>query len=131
MAGFAAGWRRGSMGAWLEVGLAGRFSPGAWPRGPAAGFQPPSAVVISARPVLHKAGVLRCLRRKMATCMRWSVSLWRDLGGVSHCRNLSPGGTGWRLVSAALCGWGRYFVAGRLWLMKHIREEEVACWRDD
>ena len=42
----------------------------------------------------------------------------------SECWILSPDKTEWRLISATLCGWRRYFVADQLWLMTRIREEE-------
>jgi len=87
-------------------------------------FQPPSAKVVSAEPFSHGTGTLRCLQKEMATYRHWSVSLWWDPDGVSHCRILSPDKTEWRLISATLCGWRHCFVADQLWLMTRIREEE-------
>ena len=60
----------------------------------------------------------------MATYRHCSVSLWRDPDDVPHCRILSPDKTEWRLISATLCGWRRYFVADQLLFMTCIREEE-------
>jgi len=74
--------------------------------------------------VFARSRTLQCLQKEIATSGHWSVSFWQDPGVVSHCRILSPDETGWRLVSAALCGWGRCFVADQLSLMKRIREED-------
>ena len=73
----------------------------------------------------NRTGTLRCLQKEMATYRHWSVSLWRDPDDVPHCRILSPDKTECRLISATLCRWRRCFVADQLWLMTHIREEEV------
>jgi len=61
--------------------------------------------------------------KEMATYRHWSVSLWRDPDDVSHCQILSPDKTEWRLISATLCGWRRYFMADQLWLMTRVWEE--------
>ena len=90
-------------------------SPSVWPHNPATRFRPPSATVVSAEPFSHRTGTLRCLQKEMATCRHWSVSLWRDPDDVSHCWILSPDKTEWWLISATLCGWGRCFVADKLW----------------
>ena len=108
------------------IGSGGQFSPSMWPHNPATGFRPLSATVVSAEPFSHGTGTLRCLQKEMATYRYWSVSLWRDADDVSHCWILSPDKTEWRLISATLCGWKCCFVADQLWLMKRIREEEVA-----
>ena len=57
-------------------------------------------------------------------CMHLCSLVWMGADDVSHCRILSPDKTEWWLISAALCGWGRCFVADQLWLMTRIREEE-------
>ena len=103
-----------------------------WPHNPATGFRPPSATVVSAEPFSHGTWTLRCLQKEMATYRHWSVSLWRDPDDVSHCWILSPDKAEWRLISAALCGWGHCFVADQLWLMTCVREEEedyLSCTR--
>ena len=108
----------------------GQFSPSVWPHNPATRFRPPSATVVSAEPLSHGTGTLRCLQKEMATYRHWSVSLWRDPDDVSHCRILSPDKTEWRLISATLCGWRRCFVANQLWFMTCIREEvEEEGWQ--
>jgi len=43
---------------------------------------------------------------------------------VPHCRILSPDKTEWRLISATLGEWRRFFVADQLWLMTCIWEDE-------
>jgi len=69
--------------------------------------------------------IVNCIALCKAFPVRhWSVSLWRDPDGVSHCRILSPDKTEWRLISDTLCGWRRCFVADQLWLMTRVREEE-------
>jgi len=92
---------------------------------PTIGFRPPSATVVSAEPFSHRTGTLRCLQKEMATYRHWSVSLWRDPDDVPHCRILCPDKTEWWFISATLCRWRRCFVAGQLWFMTCIREEEV------
>ena len=77
-------------------------------------------IVVSAELFSHGTGTLRCLQKEIV----WSVSLWRDPDNVSHCRNLSPDKTEWRLISATLCGWRCCFVADQLWLMTRIQEED-------
>jgi len=91
-------------------------------------FWPPSATVVSVKPLSHGTGTLRCLQKEMAIYRHWSVSLWQDPDDVSHCRILSPDKTEWRLISATLCGWRRCFVVDQLWLMKRIREEDHISW---
>jgi len=58
-----------------------------------------------AEPFSHGTGTLRCLQKEMATYRHWSVSLWRNPDDVPHCW------IEWRLISAALCGWSRCFMA--------------------
>ena len=115
--------------------VSSHFSPSVWPHNPATGFRrPPSATVVYVEPFSHGTGTLRCLQKEMATYRsysQWSVSLWRDLDDVSHCRILSRVKIEWRLISATLCGWRRCFVADQLWLMKHIRKEEECVHHSD
>jgi len=106
----------------------GKFSPSVWPHNPATGFRPPSATVVSAEPFAHGTGTVRCMQKEMATDRHWSVSLWREPDDVSHCRILSPDKTEWRLNSATLSGWRRYFVPDQLWLMKRIYEKKKKKW---
>jgi len=104
--------------------VTGQLSPSVWPHNPATRFRPPSATVVSAEPFLHGTGTLRCLQKEMATYRHWSVSLWRELDDVSHCRIPSPDKTEWWFILATVCRWSRCFVADQLWVMTHIQEEE-------
>jgi len=63
------------------------------------------ATVVTTEPFLHGTGTLQCLKKEMATCRHWSVSLRRDSDDVPHCRCriLSSDKTEWRLILAALC----------------------------
>jgi len=72
----------------------------------------------------HRTETLWCLQKEMATYRHWSVSLWWDPDDVPHCRILSSDKTEWRLTSATLCRWRRYFVADQLWFMTCIQEED-------
>jgi len=47
-----------------------------------------NVTVVSNKPFSHGTGTLRCLQKEMATYRHWSVSLWWDPDGVSHCRIL-------------------------------------------
>ena len=70
-----------------------------------------------------KQGHCGALQKEMATYRHWSVSLWWNPDDVSHCRILSDDKTKWRLISAALCGWRRCFLADQLWFVTHIQKK--------
>ena len=114
---------------WKSAQVVNSHQASVWPHNPATRFRPPSATVVSAEPVSHRTGTLRCLHKEKKTYRHWSVSLWQDPDDVSHCRILSPDKTKRRLISATLCRWRRCFVADQLWLMSCIWEEEwvVIC----
>ena len=100
-------------------------------RQPGFEFRPPSATVVSAELFLHGTGTLRCLQKEMATYSHWSLSLWTMSHIVESVRDKSE----WRLISAALCGWRRCFVAAVIAHETHTRRRRltlnrVASWNE-
>jgi len=78
-----------------------------WHHNPATGFQPPSAIVVSAEPFSHGTGTLRCLgngETQMMSHIVKSCLLTKLYCGLSRLH----------------CGWRRCFVADQLWFMSRI-----------
>jgi len=69
------------------------------------------SVVFTCVCIFESVSTLSVWIASLTTYRHRSVSLWRDPNDVPHCRILSPDKTKWRLISATLWGWRRYFVA--------------------